>query len=229
LCTAIPQINTQERVRRFVAEWRSLPEQPSPGEMALLLESVSAALIHQRQKQKIELIWTGPKTHDINLRRTNQALLELIHVAKTKIIIVSFVVYKVRDILSALEKAALRGVEIIIVLESPDDSEGKIAYSAIAALGSSLRIKANVFIWPYAKRPVNTNGMVGLLHAKVGVADNNLLYISSANLTDNAMNLNMEMGVLICGGELPGRVGQHFEEMITNGTLIEITAEERGK
>jgi phosphatidylserine/phosphatidylglycerophosphate/cardiolipin synthase-like enzyme len=157
------------------------------------------------------------------------SLLELIHAAQTKIIIVSFVVYKVRDILSALEKAALRGVEIVIILESPDDSEGKIAYSAIAALSSSLRVKASIFIWPNAKRPIASNGMIGVLHAKVAVADENLLYISSANLTENAMNLNMEMGVLINGGELPVRVERHFEEMIENGTLAEITSDEANK
>jgi hypothetical protein len=74
LRTAVLQIDTQERVRRFIAEWRSLSEPPTAGEMALLLESVSAALAHQRQKQKVELTWTGPKTNNINLRRTNQAL-----------------------------------------------------------------------------------------------------------------------------------------------------------
>jgi len=50
------------------------------------------------------------------------------------------------------------------------------------------------------------------LHAKLAVADGESLFISSANLTNAAMQLNMELGVLICGGELPAQVVKHFDE-----------------
>ena len=40
-----------------------------------------------------------------------------------------------------------------------------------------------------------------------------------ANLTEYAMNWNMEMGVLIQGGELPTLVHQHFQELISLGYL----------
>ncbi len=222
LRTAIPNLDTQERLRRFIAEWQALPQPPTPGEMSLLLGSVSAALAHQRQKQKIELTWTGPRSPQISLRRTDQALIELISGASKRILIVSFAVYKARNILSTLEKAADRGVEITVILESPEVSEGKIAYSTIRALGASLREKSKIFIWPYAKRATTPDGKIGSLHAKIGVADGDHLYLSSANLTDYAMNINMEMGVLIHGGELPSRIEQHFAELIGDGTLAEI-------
>ena len=222
LRTSVPQMDTQERIRRFIAEWRSLPEPPSPGEMALLLVSVSAAMAHERHKQKIELTWTGPHSPHVSLRRTDQALIELINEAQKRILIVSFAVYKAHNILSALEKAANRGAEITIVLESPEVSEGKIAYSTISALGASLREKSKIFIWPYAKRPTTPDGKIGSLHAKIGVADGSHLYLSSANLTDYAMNINMEMGILVHGGELPTCIEQHFDELIADATLSEI-------
>lgn len=222
LRTAIPNLDTQERLRCFIIEWQALPHPPTPGEMSLLLQSVSAALAHQRQKQKIELTWTGPRSPHISLRRTDQALIELIEGAKKSILIVSFAVYKARNILSALEKAANRGVEIKVILESPEVSEGKIAYSTIRSLGTSLREKSKVFIWPYPKRGTTPEGKIGSLHAKIGVADGDHLYLSSANLTDYAMNINMEMGVLIHGGDLPILIEQHFTELIGNGTLAEI-------
>jgi len=222
LQAAVPQNNARDQVRNFVSEWKVLAVPPSPQEMALLLRTTAFALEQQKDKQKIELTWTGPKTHDINLRRTDQALLELINAAQIKILIVSFVVYKAQNILSALEKAAMRGVETFIILESPDDSEGQLAFSSIAALGSSLQSKAHIFIWPYSKRPTADNGTVGVLHAKVAVADSQILYISSANLTEHAMSLNIEMGVLICGGELPSRVDQHFRDLIANGIIVEV-------
>jgi PLD-like domain len=46
---------------------------------------------------------------------------------------------------------------------------------------------------------------VSSLHAKCAVIDSNLLFLSSANLTEFAFNLNMELGVLIKGGSLPAR------------------------
>jgi len=48
------------------------------------------------------------------------------------------------------------------------------------------------------------------------VADDAGLLISSANLTEYAMMLNMEMGVLIHGGPLPGQAREHFNRLIQN-------------
>ncbi len=222
LKTTVPQIDAQERVRIFIENWRALPHPPTPSEMALLFETTAFTLAHQREKQKVELIWTGPKSPHVSLRRTDQALIELINEAQKRILIVSFAVYKARNILSALEKAANRGVEIKIVLESPEVSEGKIAYSTIRALGASLREKSKVFIWPYSRRGTTPEGKIGSLHAKIGVADGDHLYLSSANLTDYAMNINMEMGVFVHGSDLPSRIEEHFSELIADGTLAEI-------
>lgn len=222
---AIPQLEFQERIRYFIKDWESLPLPPTPHEVALLLQIASASLIHQRNKQKVELTWTGPHSPQISLRRTDQALIELISGAHKRILIVSFAVYKARNILVTLEKAADRGVEITVILESPEVSEGKIAYSTIRALGAALREKSKIFIWPYTKRATTPDGKIGSLHAKIGVADGDHMYLSSANLTDYAMNINMEMGVLIHGGELPVRIEQHFAELIGDGTLAEIAEE----
>lgn len=222
LKSTTPQLDGQERIRTFVDCWQALPHPPAPPEIGLLLESVACALEHERSKQTIELIWTGPKPARTNLRRTDQALIELINTAESRLIIVSFAVYKARAILGALERAALRGVEVKVIIESPDESEGRVAYSTIRALGSSLRDKARVYIWPYARRERSEDGKVGALHAKCAVADGKRLYLSSANLTDYAMLLNMEMGVVLAGSDLPAQVESLLEDMIINGTLAEI-------
>ncbi len=39
------------------------------------------------------------------------------------------------------------------------------------------------------------------------------------NLTEYAMDLNMEMGVLIQGGRQPVAVARHIEELISSGIL----------
>jgi phosphatidylserine/phosphatidylglycerophosphate/cardiolipin synthase-like enzyme len=60
---------------------------------------------------------------------------------------------------------------------------------------------------------------VAALHAKCAVADARLLFVSSANLTDYALNLNMELGVLIAGGSQPQTVMAQFDELIAQGIL----------
>ncbi len=43
--------------------------------------------------------------------------------------------------------------------------------------------------------------------------------LSSANLTEFAMNLNMEMGVYLKGTALPGEIHDHLHRLILSGTL----------
>ena len=62
-------------------------------------------------------------------------------------------------------------------------------------------------------------GNAGVLHAKCVVADGRWLFISSANLTEHAFTVNMELGVLISGGKLPLRVEEHFDGLIASGAL----------
>jgi phosphatidylserine/phosphatidylglycerophosphate/cardiolipin synthase-like enzyme len=43
--------------------------------------------------------------------------------------------------------------------------------------------------------------------------------VSSANLTEDALLLNMELGLLIEGGKLPPQVENHFAELRSAGIL----------
>ena len=63
------------------------------------------------------------------------------------------------------------------------------------------------------------DGRIGILHVKCAVADGRCLFLSSANLTEYAFTRNMELGLLITGGELPGQVEAHFDRLVATGTL----------
>lgn len=106
------------------------------------------------------------------------------------------------------------------MIESPLESEGKLAYDGLVALGPGVAERAHVYRWPLQQRPVDEGGRRGSLHVKCAVADERSLLISSANLTAHALTLNMEMGLLITGGLLPHQVAQHFESLIRAGTLL---------
>ena len=44
------------------------------------------------------------------------------------------------------------------------------------------------------------------MHVKAAVADSKVAFLTSANLTDAALERNMELGVLIRGGNLPSSI-----------------------
>ena len=49
--------------------------------------------------------------------------------------------------------------------------------------------------------------------------DSEWLFLSSANLTQQAFTINMELGTLIRGGSLPQKVEAQFDQLIQSGTL----------
>ena len=51
------------------------------------------------------------------------------------------------------------------------------------------------------------------------MADGRWLFLSSANLTEYAFTLNMELGLLFKGGGLPEQIEMHFDRMIQTGVL----------
>ena len=206
-------------VERLLDTWHSQSPNTLGSAIALALLSAGQSEQAHRKNQTVDLVWTGPDSRIIPLRRTDQALLQVINSATTRLLVVSFAVYKVSAIAQALIRAAQRGVSISICIESPDASEGKIAYDAVRAFGTEVSRHARFYVWPLDRRPKSPDGKHGSLHSKLAVADGHTLLVSSANLTEYAMNLNMELGVLIQGGELPGKVELHFEQLIKQKVL----------
>lgn len=219
---AMPQPALQLLVGRLLDIWRQeCPTIPAQS-VALALLAASQASETRRRAETTSLVWTGPTRRGPALRRTDQALLQVINTAQQQLLVVSFAVYNIANIRQALLKAAGRGVSIKICVEAPDASEGKLAYDTVKALGQQIAQRAKVYIWPADKRPQDEAGRHGSLHVKCAVADTRLLFISSANLTAYALTLNMELGVLIQGGPLPGDVVSHFNRLIEERVLVPV-------
>ena len=106
-----------------------------------------------------------------------------------------------------------------------DRLEGENAYDTLLALGPQVANACQVYLWPRENRPCDETGKVGILHVKCAVADGRTLFLSSANLTEYAFTLNMEMGLLVTGGSLPGQIAAHFDQMIGLGLLARATTD----
>lgn len=206
-----------EQAAEMFDVWQKEPFVSSK-EIATALATAQHCHITHQKELSIELVWSGPNLPSSTMRRTDQALLELIGQAKEELTIVSFVVYKIPELIEALNEAVKRSVRVRIIAETKESSGGKVSFD-LSALGKDLLEKIDVLVWPLGERPTNASGEYGSLHTKCAVADRKWLFISSANLTEHALTLNMEMGLLIHNGGLAGQVTEHINNLVLNGIL----------
>lgn len=203
-----PNQNAQVRLAKLLAAWIASPIPPA--ELSGMLAGASAAYHQAKAEQEIELVWTGPSSKLVATRKTEQALLQVIDAAKSKLFMTSFVAYDVAAIMKALGRALERGVAVSMLLEASNMHGGNISFDAIGKMKAALP-SARILSW--AHKADEFSG--GSVHAKIAVADENFCFISSANLTGHAMEKNMEAGVLIKGGAIPTSLHQHLEALVT--------------
>ena len=199
-------------VERLVDAWHATSV--GSGELASMLLAASHAFENVSKHQSTELVWTGPTTPFVSARRTEQALLQVIGAAKQTLFVTSFVAYDVSTIVKALNDASTRGVSISMLLESSQDHGGSISFDVIGKM-RMLGPAAKLYAWRERAAPFAD----GRVHAKVAVADGNVCFITSANLTGYAMEQNMEAGVLLTGGQIPRLLHDHLQALVDTKTV----------
>lgn len=210
----------QHLISVLIDEWIKNYPHLTGDVIGLALTSASSAVEYNRRIRTIDLVWTGPLIHEVNLRHTENVLLELIQSANFHLHIVSFAVYKATRITDALLQALDRGVSVSIYLETQKHDDSKNKYDAKKALGEKLAQRANIYYWSTAKREKTLNNKQGVLHAKTALADSERFFITSANLTDHAMSLNIELGVLIQDREAAIKLETQLRLLIENNVFI---------
>ncbi|MGE3794646.1 MAG: DISARM system phospholipase D-like protein DrmC [Dehalococcoidia bacterium] len=210
---AIPAPGFAETVRTLLDAWNeTLP----PDALALAIECAAA---RDEATGRVSLVWTGPTSAAAIPRRTDQALLQVVNAARERLIVVSFAVYRVPDVADGLVRAARRGVRVDLVLESEAASGGRVTLEMAEQLGPEVGQVCGLYTWAPDRRPRTPAGTPGALHAKCAVADGRHLLVSSANLTEYAQWFNIELGLLLDGGDTPLRVQRHWEALIAAGEL----------
>lgn len=163
--------------------------------------------------ERIALLYTGPSTDSI--RRHQQALLEVIRGARSRLWLVSYVVSgAVDEVLAALQERADASVEVRVLVDHLVDS-GQRAIKRFRRDAP----RCEMLLWPKAKRRINP-GRTASLHAKCAVADGRQAFVSSANLTGQAMDHNLEVGYLVTGGDTPAALDKYLSGLLQEGTLV---------
>lgn len=202
-------------IERLVDAWRATSI--DSGTLASMLLAANHAFESVSKHQSTELVWTGPTTPFVSTRRTEQVLLQVIDSAKLILFITSFVAYDISTIIKALNRASARGVSISMLLESSQEHGGAISFDAIEKM-HILVPSARLYAW----RNKGSEFFNGCVHAKVAVADGNICFITSANLTNHAMEKNMEVGVLISGGGIPKLLNDHLQSMVSTKVVLPV-------
>jgi len=179
---------------------------------------------HDHETRQIEMLWSGPPPADhLAARRIDQALYDLIASAKREILLVTFAAVKVERLASALLKATSDGVKVRLVLEFAEASEGQLSFDALKAFPPALVKMVDVYFWPVENRGRNQAGKPGKLHAKLAVVDDVVL-VSSANLTDDAFSRNLEVGVRITDIGTLVWAKEYFDGLINESILRKVSS-----
>jgi phosphatidylserine/phosphatidylglycerophosphate/cardiolipin synthase-like enzyme len=211
---AMPNPGYQARVDEFLRSRADVRR-----ELAPMLE---VALTAKRLRPTTELVWTGPATPVVPARRTEQVLFELIRGAERSLTVTSFGIYQVPRLVEELEQALERGVALRMVLGDRElHSEQEIERQR-QQLGRVVAARATLLQWPLERRARDEAGHAGLMHAKAAVADARIAFLSSANLTEAALERNMELGVLIRGGSLPAAIERLVDALLESGELLAV-------
>lgn len=218
----LPNPEFRDMAAKFLHVWREKAPGLSSESVAVALTTATHVQRFHNENETVEIVWTGPEPAETRFRQTEQAILEVVNSATKRLTVVSYAVYRIPRIREALVAAANRGVGIRLIVETPNRVEGQGEYDCLLALGDNVASACSVYYWPQENRPKDDNGKIGILHVKCAVADGHRMFLSSANFTEYAFTINMELGLLVTGGKLPGQVERHFGRLCAGGVLVEV-------
>lgn len=208
-------------IDRFYGSWKGANGAVGPIEVSVALKAAASAVTLMESRGALELVWTGPKTDLVPTRQTEQAMLEVIESALHELFLVAYVFYKAPSVVDALNAAIKKGVEISVLLESPLSAGGNVTIDGMKAMRAAVP-GIKIYHWNPSDRKDEGDTASFSVHAKCAVADEKTAFITSANLTTAALERNMELGVLVKGGQLPAKLHGHLKALIATKVIEKI-------
>ncbi len=176
--------------------------------------------------RKPDLVWSGPEAAGLHARDTRRVYEELLGSAERSVWACTYAFFdgpKAFEVLARRMEAApaLRVTLLLNIQRKRSDS---------TATEQLVRRFAERFWqtdWPGSSRPrvfydpraLEPDGRRGVLHAKAVVADDEAVFITSANLTEAAWDRNIELGVLVRDRALALTVTGYFQNLIDRTLL----------
>ncbi len=173
-----------------------------------------------------DLVWSGPEVQGLHARDTRRVYKELLGSAERSIWASTYAFFDGPKAFEVLARRmdttpCLRVTLLLNIQRKRGDT---------TAAEQLVRKFADRFWgtdWPGSSRPkvyydprsLDLDGPAGVLHAKAVVADDEAVFVTSANLTEAALDLNIEVGLLVRDPALAATVSSHFRGLIDRGLL----------
>ncbi len=176
--------------------------------------------------KKPDLVWSGPEVPNLHARDTRRVYEELLGSAQHTLWASTYAFFdgpKAFDVLAKrMEMIPSLRVSLLLNVarkwgdDEPTDSLVRRFADRLWKMEWPGRARPQVWYDPRALDPARPSGV---LHAKAVVCDDEIVFITSANLTEAAWDRNIELGLLIRDRALAASVSSHFQGLIDGGIL----------
>jgi phosphatidylserine/phosphatidylglycerophosphate/cardiolipin synthase-like enzyme len=173
-----------------------------------------------------DLVWSGPEVPGLYARDTRRVYEELLGSAERSIWASTYAFFdgpRAFEVLARRMDARpdLRVTLLLNIQRRRGDTT--VADEVVRRFADHFWAKD----WPGSSRPrvyydprsLELDGPTGILHAKAVVADDEAVFVTSANLTEAALDRNIEIGFVVRDRALAASVSSHFGVLIERGLL----------
>lgn len=173
-----------------------------------------------------DLVWTGPQVAGLHARDTRRVYEELLGSATRALWISTYAFFdgpRVFEVVARrMEQVPDLRVTLLLNIQRKS-GDTTAADHLVRAFADRFweqswpgRVRPRVLFDP---RSLGSAGPTGVLHAKAVIVDNDMIFVTSANLTDAALDRNIELGLLLRDRALAGSIVAHFQGLIDHGLL----------
>ncbi len=176
---------------------------------------------------RVDLVWSGPEVPSVAARSTRRVYEELIGSARHSLWISTYAFFDGPRAFETLARRmdAVPGLRVTLLLnlqrKAGDTSNMDQLVRRFADRFWSVE-------WPGTSHPrvyfdprsLDLEGPGGVLHAKTVIADEEAVFVTSANLTEAALDRNIELGLLARHRTLAASITAHFRGLIEREMLM---------
>ena len=173
-----------------------------------------------------DLVWSGPEVPGLHARDTRRVYEELLGSAERSVWASTYAFFDGPRAFEVLArrmdaKPDLRVTLLLNIQRRRGDTT--VAEEVVRRFADHFWAKD----WPGSSRPrvyydprsLELDGPMGILHAKAVVADDEAVFVTSANLTEAALDRNIEIGLVVRDRALAASVSSHFRALIDRRLL----------
>lgn len=195
---------------------------------ALWVRTIAAV---EARAPRTDLVWSGPEVPGLHARDTRRVYEEVLGAAQRAVWLSTYVVFDGPRAFGTLAKRmdAVPGLRVTLLLNIQRRRGDTTAVDDVVRRFTERLWKTE---WPGTSRPAvfyDPRSLdpesPGVLHAKVVVADEETVLVTSANLTEAAMERNIELGLLTRDRAPAASIAAHFRGLIDRGLLYPLPAE----